>query len=96
MNNLRITTNQDELDIDLIFYFLHNEARWCKGIPREIVEKSIENSLCFGALIGERQVGFARMVTDYATFGNLVGVFVVPEFRGRGISALHRYGLLLI
>ncbi|MBU2863333.1 GNAT family N-acetyltransferase [Reinekea forsetii] len=70
----------------MIFNFLHNQARWCKGIPRSVVEKAIEHSLCFGAYIGTRQVGFARMVTDYATFGNLVDVFVVEELRGKGIS----------
>ena len=86
MNKIRISTDKNELDRELIFNFLHNEARWCKRIPRNIVEKSIKNSLCFGAFIGTQQVGFARMVTDYATFGNLVDVFVIEELRGNGIS----------
>lgn len=99
MENIRITTNKKELDIDLIFNFLHIEARWSKGIPREVVEKSIENSLCFGAFIDSRQVGFARVVTDYATFGNLVDVFVVDKLRGKGISrvilnAIHEHSEL--
>ena len=86
MDDLIVSTDKDRLDIEFIFNFLHNEARWCKGIPRDLVEKSIENSLCFGAYIGSKQVGFARMVTDYATFGNLVDVFVAEELRGKGIS----------
>ncbi|MHA2940401.1 GNAT family N-acetyltransferase [Vibrio sp. RC27] len=86
MEGLTISTDKNELDRELIFNFLHNEARWCKGISRNLVEKSIEHSMCFGAYIGSRQVGFARMVTDYSTFGNLVDVFVVEEFRGNGIS----------
>jgi GNAT superfamily N-acetyltransferase len=48
------------------------------------VDRAIENSLCFGGYVDGRQVAFARVVTDYATFGNLVDVFVIPEFRGRG------------
>ncbi len=86
MNRLRITTKREELDVDFIFSFLHFEARWCKGIPRELVEIALENSFCFGAFLGQQQVGFARMVTDYATFGNLVDVFVKQEFRGKGIA----------
>lgn len=86
MEGLRISTDKHELDRELIFNFLHNEAPWCKGIPRKLVEKAIEHSLCFGAHVGSQQVGFARMVTDYSTFGNLVDVFVVKEFRGNGIS----------
>jgi N-acetylglutamate synthase-like GNAT family acetyltransferase len=88
MEDIRISTDKSELDRELIFNFLHNQARWCKGIPREIVEKSIQHSLCFGAYINSRQIGFARMVTDYATFGNLVDVFVVEELRGKGISSV--------
>ena len=86
MEGLRISTDKNELDRELIFNFLHNDACWCKGIPRELVEKSIKHSLCFGAYIGSQQVGFARMVTDYSTFGNLVDVFVIQELRGKGIS----------
>lgn len=88
LSKIEVSDERSLLDIDLIYDFLHNEARWCKGIPREIVERSIENSLCFGAYSGDEQVGFARMVTDYATFGNLVDVFVLSEMRGLGIARL--------
>ncbi len=86
MKNTVISTDKSRLDIDLIFHFLSSEARWCLGIPRATVEKSIENSLCFGAYLNGQQVGFARVVTDYATFGNLVDVFVLPEYRGTGVA----------
>lgn len=88
MEDIQISTDKSELDTEMIFDFLHNEARWCKGIPRPVVEKAIKHSLCFGAYTGTRQIGFARMVTDYATFGNLVDVFVVEELRGKGISRI--------
>jgi GNAT superfamily N-acetyltransferase len=55
-------------------------------VPYALVEKSIANSLCFGGFIGVGQVAFARVISDYATFANLVDVFVVPEHRGRGYS----------
>ena len=68
---------------------IHESLRtsyWARGIPREVVERSVRNSLCFGAYLGPRQVGFARVVTDRATFAYLGDVFVVPEHRGRGVS----------
>ena len=83
---IEISTERTRLDIDFVFNFLHNDARWCQGIPRSVVEKSIANSLCFGAYVGAAQVGFARMVTDYATFGNLVDVFVTAEYQGQGVA----------
>ena len=86
--DIEISTEKSRLDVNLIFYFLHNEARWCRGIPRPLVEKAIANSLCFGAYVDQSQIGFARVITDFATFGNLVDVFVVPDYRGKGVSRL--------
>jgi len=83
-----ISTDKSLLNIELVHNFLHYEARWCRGIPRDVVEKAIVNSLCFGAYAEGSQVGFARVVTDYATYGNLVDVFVLAEHRGKGISRL--------
>ena len=88
VSDIRVSTDKDLLDVDLIFEFLHYEARWCKGIPRNVVEKSISNSLCFGAYLETAQIGFARVVSDFATFANLVDVFVLPQHRGMGISRL--------
>jgi GNAT superfamily N-acetyltransferase len=56
------------------------------GISRTVVERSIENSLCFGGYLDGRQIAFARVVTDYSTFANLCDLFVIPEYRGRGYA----------
>jgi len=83
---LRISTDPAELDVALIHRFLSQQSSWARGIPRELVERSIAHSLCFGGFLDGQQVAFARVVTDYATCGNLVDVFVLPEHRGRGHS----------
>jgi GNAT superfamily N-acetyltransferase len=88
-----ISSDRSRLDIALIHNFLRS-SYWAKDIPRTIVEKSIENSLCFGAFFEDRQVGFARVVTDYATFAYVGDVFVVPEHRGRGVSKLLMQAIL--
>lgn len=82
----RISTDRNEVDLDVVHGFLSQEAYWSKNIPRATVKKSIENSYCFSAFIDARQIGFARVVTDAATFAYLADVFVLPEFRGHGIS----------
>jgi len=81
-----ITTDKSRLDVDMIHRYLSEESYWAKNIPRELVEQSIENSLCFAAFDGHRQIGFARVVTDYAAFAYVGDVFVLPSHRGRGIS----------
>ena len=75
-----------EADPEAIHEFLA-DSYWAKGIPREVVDRSIEGSLCFGVFDGERQVGFARMITDFATFAYLADVFVLESHRGRGLAA---------
>lgn len=86
MDLLRISTDAAELDVDLIHRFLSGQTYWARDIPRALVEKAIAHSLCFGGFVGDRQVAFARVVTDQATFANLVDVFVLPEHRGHGHS----------
>ncbi|QDK83469.1 GNAT family N-acetyltransferase [Spirosoma sp. KCTC 42546] len=81
-----ISTDKTKLNLEVIHRYLSQEAYWCLNIPLEIVQQSIKNSLCFGVYQGESQVGFARVVTDQATFGYLADVFVLPEHRGRGLS----------
>lgn len=87
-----ISTNKELLDKEAIYQFLSQESYWSKGIPNDIVLKSIENTpLCFGVYKGDReksfkQVGFARVITDLATYAYLADVFIVPEFRGVGLS----------
>jgi len=81
-----ISTDRSRLNLDLIQDFLSNNSYWATGRAREVVERSIANSLPFGIFKGEDQIGFARVVTDYATFAWVADVFVLPEHRGRGLS----------
>jgi len=84
--DIRISRVRTDVDLDVVHAFLSQEAYWSKNIPRDLVEKAIANSFCFSAFIENRQIGFARVVSDTATFAYLADVFVLPEFRGRGIS----------
>ncbi|WP_426663339.1 GNAT family N-acetyltransferase [Rhodanobacter aciditrophus] len=86
MGALQVSTDKDRLDIGLIHRFLATEAYWSRDIPRATVERAIAGSLCFGGYVDGRQVAFARVVTDGATFGYLADVFVLPEHRGQGYS----------
>jgi len=86
MTALRITADRAEMDVALIHRFLSQESTWARGIPLSTVRRSLEGSLCFGGFLGGEQVAFARVITDGATFANLVDVFVLPEHRGRGYS----------
>jgi GNAT superfamily N-acetyltransferase len=86
MKELRIMTDDSQLDLQLIHRFLSEQTSWAKGIPIDVVERSIKHSLCFGGFLGDKQIAFARVVSDYATFANLVDVFVLPEHRGQGHS----------
>jgi GNAT superfamily N-acetyltransferase len=81
-----ITTDRSRLDIALIHDFLANESYWAVGRSVEVVKRSIDNSLCFGIYRNTQQVGFARVVTDFATFAWLADVFIVSEHRGRGLA----------
>lgn len=84
--SIEISTDKDRLDVAMIHAFLANESYWVPGIARSSVEKCIEHSLCFGVYADDRQIGFARVVTDYVRFAHLLDVFVLPAFRGRGIA----------
>lgn len=86
MPNYTISTDKKKLDIDVIQSFLNDDSYWAQDRKREIIVKSIENSICFGAYLGERQVGFARVVTDYAVFAWVLDVFVLKEEQGQGIG----------
>jgi GNAT superfamily N-acetyltransferase len=84
---LSVSTDPARFDLDRIHAWLEREAYWCKGLPREVFERSVRHSLCFGARTAAgAQVGFARIVTDRATFAYLCDVFVDPAFRGLGVS----------
>jgi GNAT superfamily N-acetyltransferase len=81
----QISTDPARIDLRAVHEFLTN-SYWARGIPLETVQRSIENSLCFGIYHGDRQIGFARVITDRATFAYLADVFVLPDYRGRGLS----------
>jgi GNAT superfamily N-acetyltransferase len=81
-----ISTDRARLDLDLIHRFLSQEFWDSEGIPADVFERSIEHSLCLGVYEGERQVGFARVVTDRATFAFISDDFVVESHRGRGLA----------
>ncbi|HWM84964.1 MAG TPA: GNAT family N-acetyltransferase [Kofleriaceae bacterium] len=84
--DLAISTDQGRLDLDLVYGYLAGESYWARGIPREQLERAIRHSLCFGLYEGERQIGFARVVTDRATFAYLCDVFLMETHRGRGLG----------
>jgi GNAT superfamily N-acetyltransferase len=81
-----ISTDKTRLDIGLIHDFLSEDSYWAQDRPYDVVERSIDHSLCFGMYAGTEQVGFARVVTDYATFAWLCDVFVVEPHRGQGLG----------
>ena len=80
-----ISTDRARLDLPTIHQFLAN-SYWASNIPLAVVEKSIQNSLCFGVYQGRTQVGFARVISDYATFAYLVDVFILEPYRGQGLA----------
>ncbi|MDG3584189.1 GNAT family N-acetyltransferase [Galbibacter pacificus] len=81
-----ITTDKEKLDVPFIHRFLSTEAGWCDNIPLETVQKSIDNSLNFGLFHNDKQIGFARIITDYATIAYLGDVFILNEYRKQGLS----------
>jgi GNAT superfamily N-acetyltransferase len=80
-----ISTDASMLDLEVVHDYL-SRSYWATGVPEDVVRRSIENSLCFGVYRGEEQAGFARVVTDRATFAYLADVFVLEEHRGQGIG----------
>ena len=82
-----ISSDKSKLDLHFVHRFL-SQSYWAEGIPIDVVKRSIDGSLCFGVFDNDRQVGFARVITDEATFAYLADVFVDEEYRGRGLSKL--------
>jgi GNAT superfamily N-acetyltransferase len=80
-----ITTDKDKIDVQYVHWFLSG-SYWAEGIPVETVQKCIEGAMCFSVVYLKHQVGFARVVTDKATFAYLADVFIDENFRGRGLS----------
>ena len=90
-NEFEISTDRGKLDLKFIHKFLSKEAYWSKNIPYDTVKRSADNSLNFGLFHiersgGSRQIGYARIITDYSTIAYLGDVFVIPAYRGKGLS----------
>jgi GNAT superfamily N-acetyltransferase len=81
-----ISTEKGKLDIDAIHDFLSTKAYWCLGIPKDKVQTAIEHSICFGVYQEKKQIGFARVITDFSTIAYLGDVYILEEHRGKGIS----------
>jgi len=80
-----ISTDKGKINIAFVHNFL-SQSYWAEGIPQSIVERSVEGSICFALLHQEKQVGFARVITDEATFAYLADVFLDENYRGKGLS----------
>jgi N-acetylglutamate synthase-like GNAT family acetyltransferase len=93
MNDIQISSDKNRLDIDYIHRFLR-QSYWAAGIPKDLVEMSIENAYCFGVYKNSNQVGFARAVTDFTTFAYLADVFIDPEEQGKGYGKRLVYEIL--
>ncbi len=91
-DNILISTDKSKLQLDIIHDYLSKKSYWAEGIPIEIVQKSIENSMAFGVYLQQEnelsQVGFCRIISDLATYSYLADVFVLEEYRGKGLSKL--------
>ena len=85
MADYEISSERGRMDVAAIHSFL-TRTYWARGIPLETVQRAIENSLCFGVFQGEAQVGFARVITDQATFAYLADVYLLDEHRGKGLA----------
>jgi GNAT superfamily N-acetyltransferase len=86
MSQFEISSEPARLDMAVVHGYLSEQSSWAGGMPRALLERAVANSLCFGGYLDGRQIAFARVVSDRATFANLVDVFVLPEYRGRGYS----------
>lgn len=82
---LRVSTNFNEMDFDLIHGFL-GKTYWSENIPAKVLRKALENSLCFALFDNQTQLGFARMVTDRSTFAYMADVFILSKYQGQGLS----------
>jgi len=83
--NFVISTDKSKLDFKVIHGFL-SSSYWANKRQPEVTKRSIKNSFCFGIYKNKSQIGFARVITDYATFAYLADVFIIEEYRGRGLS----------
>jgi len=85
-NAFLFSDDKNRINIAAVHHFLSTQSYWARGIPLETVTRSVENSLCFGIYKDNEQIGFARWITDKATFAYLADVYVTEGFRGQGLS----------
>ncbi len=85
-DGFEISDDNARIDRDLVHRFLRDDSYWSRGVPREVVDRSIDHALCFSLFDGNDQVGFARLITDRSTFSFLADVFILPSHRGRGLA----------
>jgi N-acetylglutamate synthase-like GNAT family acetyltransferase len=85
-SELTVSNDKTLLDIEMVYAFLSQETAWAKGMPRDTFERAVAGSLCFGGYIDGKQIAFARLITDEATFAYLCDVFVLPAYRGKGYA----------
>ncbi|MDP1799734.1 MAG: GNAT family N-acetyltransferase [Bacteroidota bacterium] len=86
INDHLFSSDKTKLQLDVIHNYLSKESYWAQNMPIELVKKSIEGSICFGVYLKDKQIGYARVVTDGATFGYLADVFILEAYRGKGLS----------
>lgn len=84
---LRVSSELVDMQLNVIHDFL-KDSYWSPGIPKQLVKKALSNSICFGVFDRDKQIAFARAVTDRATFSYLADVFVLPSYRGEGVSKM--------
>lgn len=81
-----ISTDKTLIDFDMMIDYLGKQSYWSKGIPKETLRKALDNAVCFGVYHNKKQIGFAKVVTDKATFAYLADVFILEQYRGLGLS----------
>jgi GNAT superfamily N-acetyltransferase len=81
---LEVTSDKAKIDFDRVYAFLNGQSHWAEGIPRDLFVRAMLNAECFAGFLAGEQIAFARVVTDKATFANLMDVFVEPQYRGMG------------
>jgi GNAT superfamily N-acetyltransferase len=86
INDHLFSIDKTKLQLNVIHDYLSKESYWAQNMPLDIIKKSIEGSICFGVYLKEKQIGYARVVTDNATFGYLADVFILEAHRGKGLS----------
>ena len=81
-----ISTDVSQIDVDMVHHYLCHDSYWATGVTKEMVQRRIHHSLCFGVYTGDTQIGFARFVTDFTMFAFLADVFILPSYRGQGLG----------